>query len=572
MKSIFQLLHPDTSDEDQLDRFQEILKFESGPSNAEYLRSLNNRIIVEGVNVADLLHGPCFGAEAFLDTYIGALQQNVTANMEGQLHRQWEKFQDHAASIDEALVSAPRSINICVPRVMVSDKEPPFLCNIVVLADPEDSERIARTHVKKSPGFTPILFQSLIATTDNEHWRQQRNHLNEVFLPKSSLAKIFPSSWARAKHCATRMEKLRREAGPHGVQVHEFFLHEAQAQLQLSLFGMDETFMDDTNHKIRQVFSGSCPVQSFGKNMCLEMMRKVREDPAFAAASDPEVQAGHKPVFGPLSKSVATAGTELGLNLKDQFGNMMLILFAGHDTTAHTMTWLAYELARHPPYQQRLQAEVDAMFQGLEGRDMVYEDCHKLPFLTRCTMETLRLWPAVANGTYRQLQFDDSVRGPGGQRVTLPKGTFVQVATWLRHRNPALWGDDVHEFNPDRRFREDEIWNGSSFAGYNPSSARFSPFTFSPRDCLGKNFAQMEIRTIVANLVHNFSFELSEPYANWDPTKDGPLENMQATMGPRDVTPEGQAENAQRQGKRSPSMAMYLKVSPRRPVVPAAKL
>ena len=33
--------------------------------------------------------------------------------------------------------------------------------------------------------------------------------------------------------------------------MHEFFLHEAQAQLQLALFGMDETFMEETNKQIR---------------------------------------------------------------------------------------------------------------------------------------------------------------------------------------------------------------------------------------------------------------------------------------------------------------------------------
>jgi cytochrome P450 len=48
------------------------------------------------------------------------------------------------------------------------------------------------------------------------------------------------------------------------------------------------------------------------------------------------------------------AATELGMNLKDQFGNMMLILFAGHDTTAHTMTWLTFELARHPEHVRSL--------------------------------------------------------------------------------------------------------------------------------------------------------------------------------------------------------------------------
>ena len=54
------------------------------------------------------------------------------------------------------------------------------------------------------------------------------------------------------------------------------------------------------------------------------------------------------------------------------------------------------------------------------------------------------------------------------------------------------------EFNPDREWQGNEIWGSGweneengKFHGSNPNSARFSPFTFTPRDCLGKNFAQM---------------------------------------------------------------------------------
>ena len=39
--------------------------------------------------------------------------------------------------------------------------------------------------------------------------------------------------------------------------------------------------------------------------------------------------------------------------------------------------------------------------------------------------ETLRLWNSVPNGTFRQLQFDDQIRGADGEMVTLPKGTHV---------------------------------------------------------------------------------------------------------------------------------------------------
>ena len=37
--------------------------------------------------------------------------------------------------------------------------------------------------------------------------------------------------------------------------------------------------------------------------------------------------------------------------------------------------------------------------------------------------------------------------------VTLPKGTYVQVVTWMRHRSKTLWGEDADLFNPNRNFR-----------------------------------------------------------------------------------------------------------------------
>jgi cytochrome P450 len=135
-------------------------------------------------------------------------------------------------------------------------------------------------------------------------------------------------------------------------------------------------------------------------------------------------------------------------------------------------------------------------------------------------LQTLRLWPAVANGTFRELQFDDYVVGAGGEEVKLKKGTYVQVTTWPRHRNPKLWGEDCDRFNPDRDFGEDEVWGEDGFMAYNPSSKRFSPFTYRPRDCIGKNFAQMEMRTIIAHLFRHFDVELAMPtkvgsYVRW---------------------------------------------------------
>ena len=78
---------------------------------------------------------------------------------------------------------------------------------------------------------------------------------------------------------------------------------------------------------------------------------------------------------------------------------------------------------------------------------------------------------------------------------------------------------------------KDENWNNSVFNTYNPSSTRFSPFTFTPRDCIGKNFAQMEMRVILLHFFKNFKVRKIN-------NKVYSLENVgynRFTMGPRDI-------------------------------------
>merc|ERR1711988_1014489 len=85
-------------------------------------------------------------------------------------------------------------------------------------------------------------------------------------------------------------------------------------------------------------------------------------------------------------------------------------------------------------------------------------------------------------------------------------------------------------------------WHNEPFAAYNPSTKRFSPFTYAPRDCIGKNFAQMEMRTIMAHMLRNFTFELVAPY-NELPLEMDPLDpnnplkgdNSIGTLGPDDL-------------------------------------
>eukprot|EP00928_Gymnodinium_smaydae_P061412 TRINITY_DN45493_c0_g1_i1.p1 TRINITY_DN45493_c0_g1~~TRINITY_DN45493_c0_g1_i1.p1 ORF type:complete len:625 (+),score=92.39 TRINITY_DN45493_c0_g1_i1:246-1877(+) len=467
---------------------------------------------------------------------IEMLEQLFMANQQGrnvQLWADWQmKYGDQGLS-SNIVVPNFASSGFTVSQKLGSESGVKDHFRVIV-ANSDDAERIARIHVRKDGSFHPVLFDSVIATSDNEHWQQQRRALAEVFMPLSSLAKIMPVSLARAKKCAGLLKDAASSGVP--VDMSDFFLHEAQAQLQLALLGLPESFMEASNADIRKAFMmHPDAVPGRLSEIMAEVMRVAREDTSLALPSD------SKPVRGPLSRALQQSS----FGTMTDYGNALIILFAGHDTTGHAMTWLLFELARHSAIQLQVQREIDEFFTSLQGKDPEYNDLNRMPFLDKCITETLRLWNSVPNGTFRQLQFDDDITGKDGKRVTLPKGTVVNVVTWQRHRNRELWGNDADEFNPYRHFEPQELMRvGCPQAAMNPQSERYSPFAHSPRSCLGKNFAQMEMRLIVSYLLRSYSFTLAPPYdklglqahSSATSAKDGEFRGVNlGTMGPMDM-------------------------------------
>lgn len=463
--------------------------------------------------------------------------------------------------------------NIVIPLVCDHGMGKAYITNVdlrVLLSHPDDVERISRVHVKKEFNLG-MLYDSVISTTDNEHWREQRNHLVEAFLPMASLSKIFPVSAARAKYCAERLLE-QSQNGAATVDMNDFYLHEAQAQLQLALLGEDEEFMEATNKGLRATFAGRQEGQ--GKTFICDTIKAMmyRVSDRHGLASPFEASETGKEVRGPLSRIVATQEE----SLVTKFGNVFLVLFAGHDTTGNMMTWLTFEMARHPHLQAELQAEVDEFWKIQGDRPVTYADLGdgRLKTMDLFITETLRLWNTVPQGTFRELQFDEEITGPDGKLVQLPKGTKVNMIIWSRHRNPDLWGPDAHVFNPHGRgFTKEEILSVSPQQGaMNPQSARFSPFTHNPRSCLGKNFAQMEIRLILLQVFHKFMFKLAEPYASVTSSPDSTVSDMTAkyraanhgTLYPMNLLTSNNPECKKTWGER-PHVGMHFHAIPRHP-------
>ena len=535
----------------------------------EFFDQIEDIRALGGVNLSDVLPGPTRDRKRY-DHVKELLREIQHADNNGYNHTYWESIQDRYCNGD-------RTANIVIPVISFvrGNVRPPILTNKIILSHPDDCRRIARAHVQKMPDQTLFLHSGVLSQIDNERWMRQRGHLNEAFLPLQSLRRLFPLSLRRATESAEGLlSGLSRGSGV--VQMNEFLLNETMAQLLLLLFGLPKQVVEKYNKRVRDAFAYLLEVTGGTGGGAAENMdvTKVQQSAgqifAFASkilknapttrgvaellgSNDGEESVrddkmlrgcpGIDGILGPLSARINDMDTandgKRRSALEERVFNAATFVFAGHDTTANTMSWLLFEMSQIPSVQERLQREVDALASHLarEGRDLEYRDLKRLEFMTKCIAETLRLWPVVPNGTFRELQFDDTVRGPPPdyRPVRVPKGTFVQIANWMRHRSSALWGDDAEVFNPDREWRENELWGASHFplGGFNPSSDRYSPFTYAPRDCMGKNFAQMEMRVILFTLIRRFHFDLAPPTSAFDRKTFKGINR--ATLGPRNI-------------------------------------
>jgi cytochrome P450 len=195
---------------------------------------------------------------------------------------------------------------------------------------------------------------------------------------------------------------------------------------------------------------------------------------------------------GDLLGMLIAATDEDGSALSDREvrDQAMTLLFAGHDTTTSTISFLLYELARNPRELEALLREQDDVLAGRPPG--LAELTGGLPRLEMALDETLRLYPPAWIGPRRAVETDE-IAG-----VTIPGGAFVNYCSWASHRLPDVFPDPEafvsDRFAPERKAAL-------------PKGA-YVPFGGGSRTCIGMRFGQMEIRAIATRLLQRFHVEL----------------------------------------------------------------
>lgn len=198
---------------------------------------------------------------------------------------------------------------------------------------------------------------------------------------------------------------------------------------------------------------------------------------------------------GDLLSMLVFAQTEDGEGMTDRElrDEAMTLFFAGHETTAHALTWMCYLLARHPDVRDRLRAELREV---VGDRRLQVSDLESLPYLDKVVKESMRLLPSV--WTFMRETGEEVTLGPH----TLPPGVAIFICPFITHRD-SRWFADPERFDPERFTPDGEkaIPRGA-----------YIPFSAGPRVCLGKAFAMMEARLVLGTLVQRADLELDEGY------------------------------------------------------------
>ncbi|GFG96341.1 cytochrome P450 [Mycobacterium timonense] len=186
---------------------------------------------------------------------------------------------------------------------------------------------------------------------------------------------------------------------------------------------------------------------------------------------------------------IAATDPETGKALSDDEirDELIIFLFAGHDTTATTLTYALWALGRYPDFQERVAAEAAA----LGDRQLTPDDVARLGFTVQVLQEALRLCPPGPTGT-RMASRDVEV---GGYRVKA--GTMLAFGRMAVQTDPALW-DEALRFDPDR---------------FSPGHAddrdrwQYLPFGGGPRSCIGDHFAMLEATLALATIVRRVEID-----------------------------------------------------------------
>ncbi|KAM0059154.1 putative abieta-7,13-dien-18-ol hydroxylase [Helianthus debilis subsp. tardiflorus] len=204
------------------------------------------------------------------------------------------------------------------------------------------------------------------------------------------------------------------------------------------------------------------------------------------------MEGGGEEEDGKLFSKLVAASIRGEITEEEVVDNVVLLVFAAHDTTSYAITMTFKMLANHPDcYSLLLKEHEDNASNKRAGEALTFEDVKKMEYTWQVACETMRLCPPIF-GSFRKAMTDINFEG-----VTIPKGWKVLWTTYGTHYDEKYFPDHMS-------------FNSSRFA--DPVQAyAFIPFGGGPRLCAGFQLAKLNILALVHYVVTRYNWSLVYP-------------------------------------------------------------
>ncbi|HEY7007400.1 MAG TPA: cytochrome P450 [Jatrophihabitantaceae bacterium] len=330
-----------------------------------------------------------------------------------------------------------------------------------------------------------------LLTSQDDEWLRQKRFVQPSFT-RERVTAYAPVMAAQARELVERWHGAANSGEP--VELHAAMTELAMRIVGRLLFGADLERAAGVLHRDFPVLSGDVRRRGFNA-LCAPRSwptpanrRAARARRSLYGVVDELIAERRASGMGGddlLGRLLAARDADTQLDNQEIRDQLLVFMFAGHDTTATALSFALHLLGTHDHVQRRAIAEVDDV---LAGAVPEAQDVPELAHLGRVVRETLRLYPP-AYGTSRRVVIDEPVCG-----YRIPPGSDVAVYTYATHRHPRHW-DDPERFDPDRFLPE-------------PSAGRhryaWFPFGGGPRGCIGTQFALLESTIVLATILQRY--------------------------------------------------------------------
>jgi len=373
--------------------------------------------------------------------------------------------------------------------------------HFAIVADSELMREILMDQSSTKPGFykrTENLTGTKTMFSENgSRWMHARKSIAYAF----SSSHVKRMNEVTVKHTTEFMEVLDNLQ----QQNKSFDIGKAMIQLTLKIiceaafeFDMDisdqSTFLRELEIVLLENRNGIIPLRwMFG--YLFPKVRRQHVGTKRLAALGRKILEAYKNLQNPIPGTVidCIVRDESYNNDEERIADIIILLVAGHDTTAYSLAWMFLDLAKHEEEQNKLRSSLKAAGD--------FQERLQVPRLHYVIKEGMRLHPVAPIGGMRLCNRDYHYvveKSDTKVQYKIPEGTVTALSSLCVLRSHAYF-DEPDRFLPDR-------WRDPS----DIASRAFFPFIVGKRSCIGQPLANAEIQTILSTLILKYSWSVED--------------------------------------------------------------